>query len=322
MLNVELPRPSFALEDDRGLHFYRCLQCLEVFTNQEFVYTALAKVGQKTRHIADLQCVCRGQIEWMGQARPSKERLEERRRRSTCDNRCISARGPDCYCCCKCRNHGVAYSVAITDKAQKIGVKSKPVFSPEKHRDIILRVNDYKSLSNAVKMLLTRARISGSEVKAKREHYTTFEDIQYLMVFNLRISKLQTLHRELSPDGLSFPLPSQSAPETLPSQAAALDTPWALHTTISYQEIVWQHLTPKIPELTPQFLATLAKSKTSTEHPFDAILPSNNQTAQNTLVTNSNRSATNDQLPHQTLAEETEDARVGELEHALNLWFA
>ena len=75
----------------RQLHYYKCLDCLEVMTTEKYLY--------------EQPCVfCGGRLSYMGQV--ERERVVETQFLTPCDDRCTGAQGPKCNCHCGGANHG------------------------------------------------------------------------------------------------------------------------------------------------------------------------------------------------------------------------
>lgn len=89
-------------------HFYRCLDCCEVFT-----------LDGKLDASKPTVCACDGQrLEYLGQAKGDRITREEDR--CPCDGRCTGAIGPDCDCRCLGVNHGSGRLVRVTIDAGEI----------------------------------------------------------------------------------------------------------------------------------------------------------------------------------------------------------
>ena len=95
------PRDPFARVETHGRRCYRCCDCLDV------VFTVESAKGAA--------CVCGGYVEFLG--RVEGMRLTELRAECPCDERCTSARGPNCDCGCGGKNHGKGLVVRVVRSA-------------------------------------------------------------------------------------------------------------------------------------------------------------------------------------------------------------
>lgn len=84
--------------------YYRCLDCLSVFTAD---YTDVRDLP----HYENYECSCGGHIENMGDVR--MDRIVKSYEASPCDDRCTEARGPVCNCHCGGKNHGTHLTVTV-----------------------------------------------------------------------------------------------------------------------------------------------------------------------------------------------------------------
>jgi hypothetical protein len=94
------------------LHFYRCADCLSICTSPE-------QLSYRDPHgymVAGGKCgACDGSLEYLG--RTERDRLIKEHEACPCDDRCTSARGPNCSCRCGGENHGSNMTVTVrTDK--------------------------------------------------------------------------------------------------------------------------------------------------------------------------------------------------------------
>jgi hypothetical protein len=90
------------------LHFYRCTDCLSICTSPQ-------PLSCRDRHgylVAGGKCgACDGSLEYLG--RTERDRLIKEHEACPCDDRCTSARGPNCSCRCGGENHGSNMTVTI-----------------------------------------------------------------------------------------------------------------------------------------------------------------------------------------------------------------
>src|ERR1035437_3493090 len=90
------------------LHFYRCTDCLSICTSAE-------QLSYRRRHgymVAGGRCgACDGFLEYLG--RTERDRLVKEHEACPCDDRCTSARGPNCSCRCGGENHGSNMTVTV-----------------------------------------------------------------------------------------------------------------------------------------------------------------------------------------------------------------
>ena len=99
------------------LHFYRCADCLSVCTSPDLLQ-------YRDRHGCTVQggkCgACDGQLEYLG--RTERDRLIKEHEACPCDDRCTSARGPNCTCRCGGENHGSNLTVKVRTDAGGVPV--------------------------------------------------------------------------------------------------------------------------------------------------------------------------------------------------------
>jgi hypothetical protein len=90
------------------LHFYRCTDCLSICTSGE-------QLSYRDRHgyiVAGGKCgACDGTLEYLGCT--ERDRLIKEHEACPCDDRCTSARGPNCSCRCGGENHGSHMAVTV-----------------------------------------------------------------------------------------------------------------------------------------------------------------------------------------------------------------
>src|SRR5712691_11140051 len=90
------------------LHFYRCADCLSICTSPE----PLSYRHQHGYMVAGGKCgACDGTLEYLGKT--ERDRLIKQHEACPCDDRCTSARGPNCSCRCGGENHGSNLTVTI-----------------------------------------------------------------------------------------------------------------------------------------------------------------------------------------------------------------
>jgi hypothetical protein len=90
------------------LHFYRCTDCLSVCTSAEL----LSYRNRSGDIVAGGKCgACDGILEYLG--RTERDRLIKEHDACPCDDRCTSARGPNCSCRCGGANHGSHMTVTV-----------------------------------------------------------------------------------------------------------------------------------------------------------------------------------------------------------------
>ncbi len=106
-----LPKPIVRL------HSYRCTDCLSICTSAE-------QLSYRDRHgyiIAGGKCgACDGSLEYLG--RTERDRLIKEHEACPCDDRCTSARGPNCSCRCGGENHGSNMTVTVRTDERGIPV--------------------------------------------------------------------------------------------------------------------------------------------------------------------------------------------------------
>ena len=122
-----------------SMYFYRCSDCLSVFTTSEAIKHYYESDSGFPRYG---KCgACGGRIEFMG--RTERSRLVRDSERCPCDARCTSARGPSCDCQCGGENHGSNLWVPITVDAGGIPIAHvSPQASQlaDKYRDLVAQV--------------------------------------------------------------------------------------------------------------------------------------------------------------------------------------
>jgi hypothetical protein len=90
------------------LHFYRCTDCLSICTSAE----QLSYRHHDGYIVAGGKCgACDGTLEYLG--RTERDRLIKEHEACPCDDRCTSARGPNCSCRCGGENHGSNMTVTV-----------------------------------------------------------------------------------------------------------------------------------------------------------------------------------------------------------------
>jgi hypothetical protein len=297
-------------ELELGLFFYRCYDCLEVLSSEEQLASKTERPGGKKRYMTNAKCACSGRLELMGQAHPNFKKLETNERRAVCDGRCTSATGPDCYCCCKCRNHGRGHYTPFREDGSSV---IRPVFSSSTYQAVITRRRAFHAIKEAVSKLLAQSKELNSPILATKDDFKNFEKAQHLMVFSQRIEELQTLHRDLSPDGEDFLLPVFIGPGELPSIYEAENDS---EDTSHYWQASYQHIfMPILPSLSSQLKAKQKQINS---------LSTRNRLLQEMLATTSSEQSQETQpaesIQGQTLNRPV-DIRITALEQALNQWF-
>jgi hypothetical protein len=90
------------------LHFYRCADCLSICTSAD----ALQYRHARGYLVPGGKCgACDGPLEYLG--RTERDRLIKEHEACPCDDRCTSARGPNCSCKCGGQNHGSNMTVTV-----------------------------------------------------------------------------------------------------------------------------------------------------------------------------------------------------------------
>lgn len=112
-------------------HFYRCNDCLTVaVTREEIKPTYDQKTG--ARHYATCDA-CGGDVEYMGRTQTETGiTLVKNEYRCPCDDRCTSARGPNCDCKCGGKNHG---SNLVVEVITAVGTLPKLMTPPSARRN-------------------------------------------------------------------------------------------------------------------------------------------------------------------------------------------
>ena len=85
--------------------FYRCRDCLSVAAANHAPVIGMNGFG------TEVCGLCSGSMECMG--RVERDRLVKDTERCACDERCTSAKGPNCNCKCGGVNHGKNVTVAV-----------------------------------------------------------------------------------------------------------------------------------------------------------------------------------------------------------------
>lgn len=125
-------------------YFYRCADCLSVFTTAEPIPAGRDERG--TQRLG--RCgASGGWIEYMG--RTERSRLVTESLRCPCDARCTHARGPSCDCKCGGLNHGSGLWVRVTIDQGGIPVAH---VAP----DALSKAAQYRALTDRVRAALDR----------------------------------------------------------------------------------------------------------------------------------------------------------------------
>jgi hypothetical protein len=192
-------------KEDR-LQYYRCLDCLEVFTAYQ-QYHAYQHIPDgdygRRRLLTDLVCACGGSIQWLGRVAQDNRKLEQEVERSVCDARCTRAHGPTCFCHCYCENHGSELTVFVTVDAGGI---PRPEFSQSTAEGVIARGKNYTALRDAVAALLRKNK--SFKVHSSKD-WQEYQKTINLLVYKRRMDRLQELHVRLSVDHEAFLLPNR-----------------------------------------------------------------------------------------------------------------
>jgi hypothetical protein len=112
------------------LYYYRCNDCLEIVTSDEYY-----------RH-HELKCDCGGWYEPLGQVQ--QDRLIKPELRCPCDERCTTARGPKCSCHCGGCNHGSHLLVKVIRDCGPIPIIRPPDPMAKE------RAREYRDLSHLI----------------------------------------------------------------------------------------------------------------------------------------------------------------------------
>lgn len=165
-------------------YFYRCADCLSVCATETELKPFQHKESRYAMQVG--KCgACEGWLEYMG--RTQRARLVLDSTRCPCDDRCTSARGPDCECQCGGENHGSHMVVAFTIDQGGIPVAH---ITP----DALARAVEYRTLYDAAKDAIEQRY--GAWFRLKQERYlNAAEFIEYLDGARLsrELSKARTL---------------------------------------------------------------------------------------------------------------------------------
>jgi hypothetical protein len=105
---TEVVAPAVLSAPKTRLHFYRCADCLSICTSVE----ALSYRHHHGYIVAGGKCgACDGTLEYLGQT--ERDCLIKEHEACPCDDRCTSARGPNCSCRCGGENHGSNMTVTV-----------------------------------------------------------------------------------------------------------------------------------------------------------------------------------------------------------------
>lgn len=154
-------------------HYYRCLECLDVFAVEH-------------HHYSDLHCACGGRCEYMGRVQQDVlVRVEER---TACDDRCTHARGPNCDCKCGGRNHGTGKTVTI------IKVVGKP--TKAENRPNLEELQNWKNnLDSLDKMIKESKFFKSYEKKALYRKQLNAKEYDEYCVVNKVLTEIQRLKK-------------------------------------------------------------------------------------------------------------------------------
>jgi len=110
-------------------NFYRCLDCLTVFTTE-------------TKETNPLCGICQGKTEYLGEVNGGK--LYKYHYETPCDGRCTHATGPECECSCGGANHGSGKLVKVAT------VNNIPVLQAENPKALEI-ATEYRKLVESVR---------------------------------------------------------------------------------------------------------------------------------------------------------------------------
>lgn len=92
-------------------HFFRCHDCLSVFSIEKAEYSCREIDRWETPEGKKIVCPCGGSIHYMGPV--TRHPVYDYTERSACDGRCTEAKGNSCDCICGGVNHGSGRTVTV-----------------------------------------------------------------------------------------------------------------------------------------------------------------------------------------------------------------
>lgn len=128
-------------------HYYRCTDCLGIFTLEQKL--PVVSTGDIYKETYGTCSACGGDIEYMGQVEGT--RLTKTKAAVPCDSRCVFARGPSCDCQCRGENHGSGLVVTYTVDAG--GIPRISQNNPDMLRDL---ADKYRELLRQVEYAFQR----------------------------------------------------------------------------------------------------------------------------------------------------------------------
>lgn len=196
---AELPKPEPAplpvepAKPAAPLRWYRCSDCLGVFTTPDTV------CGKP------LCGVCGGKCEFQGMTAHTVQHDA-----AACDDRCITARGRNCECSCGGKNHGTWRTVRITVQA---GIAA--LGKPRDHAKLLAGVEAFRAAREAAREALDarfgdifRLKSSGAYLSSEdfgryltgRDFASDVREACAAKVHSLRLSKLASVTARIRGD--------------------------------------------------------------------------------------------------------------------------
>jgi len=189
LFTINETAPLAARPADTERHFYRCL--------------AIFAIDSPSRRPQKIQCGCYGETEHMG--RVQSDSLIKEHERCACDDRCTSARGPNCECKCGGENHRTNAVVKVIE--QTIGIP----FVENKHNRAaadawvfkIQEIRDQIKESPAGKAYkrkeFERAFLSDAEFELYRKACKAFAMVNHAQTLKTWDARYKALDKALKP---------------------------------------------------------------------------------------------------------------------------